>query len=556
MTLLPRKSARSQGVDEQGIIDFLDALEGSGIELHGLMVLKHGAVVAQTWWEPYEQDTPHLLYSLSKSFLSVAAGIAEGEGLLSMQDRLADRLPEAAAYGDATIADALRMSVGHEFDPVLDPSQPETPVTDAALRELLRSYAPERAPGEIFTYDQLATFAVAKIVEEAAGTSLINYLRPRLLDPLGASEARWHGGEHNFGFSGLYLSTESIAAFGQLLLQHGQWQGRQLIPRDWLAAATSVRMPNDSAHRFPPGQPVDAFSSGGYGYQFWINSEGFLAGGAYGQTCLVLPQLDAVVALAASTEAGETLLQLAWDHLLPALDASETTEANTTEGNPAPHPAPAATSEALTSRLAHRSVPAPIAGLPEAARTKSLATLGMLGALVTALRGEAADPRWPQIAAGAAERAQEALAVASAVRADAAPLAPAPAHDVARLVFARALTESPAPQVRFGGLGAEDLPELTSVRLLGGELELTVDGSVSTLPVGSDHWARGEIGGTAPIPFANRGGWSHQGTFEAELRMVQTPHVGYLALDPATATFTFTWREPTLMGRGLEGYHI
>ncbi|RKW69937.1 serine hydrolase domain-containing protein [Galactobacter caseinivorans] len=542
MTLLPRKSARSQGVHEQGIVDFLDAIAGSGIELHGFMLLKHGAVVAQTSWAPYERDAPHLLYSLSKSFLSVAAGIAESEGLLSMQDCLADRLPEAADYGEATIADALRMSVGHLFDPVLDPSQDNTDVSDAALRRMLRSYAPERAPGEVFTYDQLATFAVAKIIEDASGTSLMEYLRPRILDPIGATEARWYGGEQNFGFSGLYLRTESIAAFGQLLLQRGEWQGRQLIPRDWLAAATSIQMPNDSAHRFPPGQPVDSFSAGGYGYQFWINPQGYLAGGAYGQTCLVLPQLDAVVAITASTEAGQRVLEHVWTHLLPALAGGGEREPD--------H------SDSLAARLANLSVPAPIAGLPEAARTKALATLGMLAAAVTALRGEAADARWPQIAAGAAQRAEEAMAVALASRSAAAPLAPPELHDVGQVVFERKLTASAAPDVRFGALGALDLPELTQVRLLGSDLELTLGGQPSTLPVGSSDWRRGEVGGDLPIPFATRGGWSPEGRFEAELRMVETPHVGYLSLDPGTASFTFTWREPTLMGRDLSGYRI
>ncbi|MFT4233611.1 MAG: serine hydrolase domain-containing protein, partial [Microbacterium sp.] len=352
MGRLPRASASSCDVDGERVIAFLDAVRDARIELHSVMLMRHGSVVAEGWWEPYDADTPHLLYSLSKSFASVAAGIAESEGLLAMDDLLSAHLPEAASYGTATIADALRMSVGHLLDPVLDPSNDAPVLTDGDLRALLAGYAPERAPGEIFTYDQLATFAVTKIVEQAAGCSLIDYLRPRVLDPLGASEAKWYGGETNPGFTGLYLCTESIASFGQLLLQRGQWQGEQLVPEAWLATATSTQMLNDSAHRFPPGQPVETDSGLGYGYQFWMSQHGYHAGGAYSQLCLVLPEQDAVVAITASTQQGQAMLDAIWAHLIPALEGG----------------GDAAADERLAARLTGLREPAPVAGLPALAR--------------------------------------------------------------------------------------------------------------------------------------------------------------------------------------------
>lgn len=541
--VLPRQTPEQLGVDPRGIGAFLDAVEAAGIELHSLMIAVDGAVVAESWWHPYDASTPHLLYSLSKSFTSVAAGIAESEGLLRRDDRLADLLPEAAGYGDATIADALRMSVGHLLDPVLDPSV-ELPVTDDGLLQLLSAYHPERPPGEIFTYDQLATFAVAKIIERAAGTSLLEYLRPRLLNPLGMTEAKWAGGDSNPGFTGLHLRTESIAAFGQLLLQRGVWQGRRLVPAEWIDQATSVRISNDADHRFPPGQPVDRDSSLGYGYQFWIGDHGYHAGGAYSQLCIVLPGVNSVIALTASTVLGQPLLDAVWEHLLPVL--SSRGDALGTDAGPMD-------SAALSHRLQEAAIPAPTAGAERRAEAQAKANLGMLAGLVLALRGDAAPAGWAE----AAKRAPEWAALAAqAIGTEGARLAPPSSHSVAGTVFSRAPGDPGLPEVRFGGLGGTDLPELESVQLDGDTLALTLDGVAYRLRVGGDDWARGELLCDPPVRFATRGGWDGTDAFEAELRMIEGPHVGLLSLSPATGHFSFTWREPTLVGRGLAGYQV
>lgn len=541
--VLPRQTPEQLGVKPDGIKSFLDAVEETGIELHSLMIAVDGVVIAESWWHPYDASTPHLLYSLSKSFTSVAAGIAEAEGLLRRDDQLADHLPEAAGYGEATIADALRMSVGHLLDPVLDPSV-ELPVTDDGLLQLLSTYLPERHPGEIFTYDQLATFAVAKIIERAAGTSLLEYLRPRLLDPLGITEAKWAGGESNPGFTGLHLRTESIAAFGQMLLQRGTWQGRQLVPAEWIDQATSVRISNDADHRFPPGQPVDRDSSLGYGYQFWIGDHGYHAGGAYSQLCIVLPGVNAVIALTASTVLGQTLLDAAWEHLLPVL--SDRGDGLATETD-------VTASATLSLRLREAEVPVPTAGAERRAEAQAKANLGMLAGLVLALRGDAAPAGWVE----AAERAPEWAALAAqSAGTEGARLAPPSSYSVAGTVFTRGLGEPGLPEVRFGGLGGKDLPELEEVRLDGDTLTLTLDRAAYPLRVGSDDWARGELLSDPPVRFAVRGGWDGTDAFEAELRMIESPHVGLLSVSPATGHFSFTWREPTLVGRGLAGYQV
>ncbi|MFJ3956877.1 serine hydrolase domain-containing protein [Arthrobacter sp. NPDC090010] len=545
--ILPRSTPHEAGVDPHAINSFLDAVSAAGIELHSLMIAVDGAVVAESWWRPYDPATPHLLYSLSKSFTSVAAGIAESEGLLTMNDRLSDHLAEASGYGEATIADALRMSVGHLLDPVLDPST-EMPVNDAALRRMLVAYGPEQAPGEVFTYDQLATFAVAKIVERVAGMSLLDYLRPRLLEPLGAGDAKWAGGETNPGFTGLYLRTETITAFGQLLLQRGMWHGRQLVPAAWIELATSAQMANDSAHRFPPGQAVDRDSSLGYGYQFWIGDHGYHAGGAYSQLCIVLPGVNAVVAMTASTPFGQALLDAVWDHLLPALaDRND---------DPAFSGRQAEVDTALAQRLRGHSVPAPLPGAERVAAAQAKANLGMLAGMVVALRGDAAPEDWREAAQNAPEWAAAAALLQEGAPGPSAPLAAASSRDVSHIAFTRAPADPDIPSVRFGALGGVDLPELDVVRLERDALVLEIGGEAYRLGVGNDDWTRGALLEGPPVPFAVRGGWHGDDVFDAELRMIEGPHVGLLRLVPDSAEFTFTWREPTLVGRDLEGYRV
>lgn len=543
--VLARRSPLEVGVDPQAVERFLDAVAAHGLELHSLMIVVDAAVIAETWWRPYSAQTPHLLYSLSKSFTSVAAGIAESEGLLAVSDRLADHLPELEAYGAVTIADALRMSVGHLVDPVLDPSQ-KLEFSDEALHQLLVDYAPEREPGEVFTYDQLATFAVAKVIERAAGVSLLEYLRPRLFEPLGASDAKWQGTEaHNPGFSGLALRTETIAAFGQLLLQNGQWHGEQLVPAEYVELATSTRMANDADHRFPPGQPVEPDSALGYGYQFWIGNHGYHAGGAYSQTSMVLPAGNAVVAITASTPAGQVLLDAIYEHLLPAFVSRRSTARE-----------PEVADASLAARLAGAALPAPVSGSAAFAKAQGRAALSMLADAMMLLKPHATSSEW---AALAGQSAQANAALAAAVQqlvADPVALVPADSRDVSAIVFRRAAPDPSVPEVRFGGLGGVDLPEIVEVRLIGRELVCACQGETLRLQVESDGWAQASALSDPPVALTVRGGWNVEGILEAEIRMIETPHVGFLTLDPSAETFDFAWREPTLHGRSFSAYQL
>ena len=280
------------------------------------MVLRHGQVAAEGWWAPYGPDQVHLLYSLSKSFTSTACGFAAADGLLALDDTVISHFPELAEVADhpwtrtMTVGNLAAMATGHHLDTL-----------DRAFRlspsDLVRGFLmipPDAEPGSVFAYNNGATYTLGAIVQRVTGQRLTDYLRPRLLDPLGIVDTFWdrYGQEREIGFSGLHLSTESIAKFGQLYLDDGRWQGRQLLPEGWVAEASRLHTPN-------PAEPNPDWQQG-YGYQFWRSRHGFRGDGAYGQFCLVLPEQDAVVVTTAQTENMQGILDAAWAHLLPAFD--------------------------------------------------------------------------------------------------------------------------------------------------------------------------------------------------------------------------------------------
>jgi hypothetical protein len=195
-------------------------------------------------------------------------------------------------------------------------------LSDAVSRdpaELVRGFLlipPDREPGTVFAYNQPCTYSLASIVQRNAGMRLTQYLRPRLLDPLGIGHVGWHAwpGEREQGFSGLYARTEDVAKLGLLYLQGGRWDGVQLIPADYAAAATSRQIDNS-------GQPGPDWQQG-YGFQFWMSRHGYRGDGAFGQFCVILPEQDTVIVTTACTDDMQAMLDAMWAFLLPGIGAA------------------------------------------------------------------------------------------------------------------------------------------------------------------------------------------------------------------------------------------
>lgn len=353
---LPRGVPEAQGISSAAILDFVAAAGDARCGLHGLMMLRHGHVVAEGWWQPYRPDAIHSLYSLSKSFTSTAVGFAVAEGKLKLDDRVVHFFPAKVPsivsdnLAALNIRHLLTMSVGHAADSTFrvafDPREGDW------VRNFL-SLPIENPPGSVFLYDTAATYMLSAIVQKVTGLKLIDYLRPRLFDPLEIHGMTWATCPLgiNTGGWGLSVTTEALAKFGLLYLQKGRWNGGQLMPAAWIEEATAyqIQQPptwdsgsDPAAHMDRAAALADPMAAlamlkqtsdwyQGYGYQFWrCRHQAFRGDGAFGQFCIVIPDQDAVIAITAETADSQGILNLVWKYILPALhDEALPADANT-----------------------------------------------------------------------------------------------------------------------------------------------------------------------------------------------------------------------------------
>lgn len=346
-TSLPRATPESQGIASAGLQALYDEADAKQFGVHAIIVVRHGKVVSEGWWTPYAATEPHMLFSLSKSFTSTAIGLAQAEGKLNIHDKLVSFFPEDVP-ADASdnlkamrLRDLLMMSTGQEKP---DVDKINVNAADKTGTKNFLAAPVKQKPGTLFYYNSPATFMLSATVQKVTGQTVRDYLVPRLFDPLGIPTPEWDVTPqgYNVGASGLHLRTEDIAKFGQLLLQRGEWNGRRLVPADWIDLATSRQTSNGSA--------PDGDWDQGYGFQFWRCVPGFYRGdGAFGQFCIVMPQYDTVVAINSGTKDMAGVMKMVWSKLLPELRAAALPE------NPEAQ-------KALRERLSHLTIPTPKSG--------------------------------------------------------------------------------------------------------------------------------------------------------------------------------------------------
>ena len=314
---LPRSTPEAQGISSQAIRDFVEAADKINT-LHSFMLLRHGHVVAEGWWKPEAADKPHVLWSLSKSFTSTAVGLAIADGKLSLDDPVLKFFPKDAPADISDnlkamkVRDLLTMTGGHATEPKAVGGPP-------SVKQFL-AHPVTLKPGTHFLYNTMGTYTLSAIVTKVTGETVLEFLKPRLFEPLGIKNPQWDTSAegNSLGGYGLKLRTEDIAKFGQLYLQKGKWNGKQLIPEKWVEQATSKQVPNDQESHTKIG--IDWKQ--GYAFQFWrCTHNAFRGDGAGGQLCVVIPDKDAVIAITADTGnfAGE--MDAIWEKLYPAFQA-------------------------------------------------------------------------------------------------------------------------------------------------------------------------------------------------------------------------------------------
>lgn len=313
--LLKRSTPEKQGMDSKAILDFIHEIESSNLEMHSFMIVRHGYVVSEAWWKPYRKDEPHMLNSLSKSFTSTAIGLAVEEGLFTLDDQVIsffeEYLPDKVNkhMQQMTIRHLLTMNTGHDKDFIMG-------LFMGGEKDWVKCFFQEEVihePGTHFVYNNMATYMLSAIIQKVSQLTLLDYLKPRLFEPLGIT-CYWASCPKgiNFGAFGLSLITEAIAKFGQLYLQNGLWEGKQIIPAHWANEATTFQVKTD--------RDGDGDWSQGYGYQFWrCRHNAYRGDGAFGQYCIVIPNQDAVIAITSGVDNMQAVLDAVWKHLLTGM---------------------------------------------------------------------------------------------------------------------------------------------------------------------------------------------------------------------------------------------
>ena len=290
--LLPRTTPESVGVRSADIAAFVDEAKARKVNLHSFVLVRHDKVYAESYYAPYAHDQLQTVYSLSKSFTSAAIGIAAGEGILDLDEKIVDIFADelegepCEQLKALTLRHCLRMSTG----------QPQEKFGYDLIKSFLIDMIFTDMPGEIFRYNTVATYMLSATLFKK-GIDLEKYLEEKLFAPMGVSGLRWMRCSRGIptGGYGLSILPEVIAKFGILVKNGGVWEGKQLIPKEYLDLATTKQIDNSDYGQGEWGL--------GYGYKFWMcRYDTFRGDGAFGQFCLVSPKHDAVAAITAYTD--------------------------------------------------------------------------------------------------------------------------------------------------------------------------------------------------------------------------------------------------------------
>ena len=276
------------GISSRAIQKFITRIEEWKINLHSFMFVRKGEILAEGYFAPFNAETPHRLYSTSKTYVSLAVGKLIGEGKLSLTDRLVDLFPEYIDreqhkwMQECTVEDALKMSVPMLTDTYYDRQYKEWAWTFFNRQEALKP------AGSVFWYNTSGTFILNVLVEKITGMTFLEYLRPEL-EKIGVSKDIWcvkSPDGFSWGGSGVVSTLRDFAKVGEWLMHKGEYKGEQLLPRDYMERATSNQISNLYENNY------SIRSTAGYGYQVWMTDCGFSMYGMGSQYIFCFPDKD------------------------------------------------------------------------------------------------------------------------------------------------------------------------------------------------------------------------------------------------------------------------
>lgn len=319
-TQLEHVTPEEVNVDSNAILGFLNEITQKKLGLQSFTIVRHGKVCSQGFFAPYAKEYPHVMYSMSKSVTSTAVGLAIGDGLLSLDDKVVDFFPDYVAnIRPFNKALTVRMLLTMRSDKLI------TFLEDKNQHDWVKQFLDAGfmlPPDTKFNYISENTFMLSAIVSKVTGKSMVDYLDEKIFTPLGIEKPFWEadGKGNNAGGWGCYMKSEDLAKFFLPYINNGKWlDGTQLIPEFWTKEALSKQ--TDSVH----DGANDIIN--GYGYQFWKNPvpNSFRADGLFGQRCFMFPEYDGLVILNCGEAEDYKVMEVFWKYFPNCFKSEELT---------------------------------------------------------------------------------------------------------------------------------------------------------------------------------------------------------------------------------------
>ncbi len=298
------------GISSKCLTNFARRLENYNIPMHSIIVMRHGKICMESYYAPYTKDTLHRMFSVTKSFVSLAIGLLADEGRISLDDHITDyfpeKLPESGAHPYMqmlTIRQMLTMRTCHD----------KNAYKVGGCTDWVGSFfsvTPDHVPGTSFSYDTASTHTLCALVEKLTNMNLLDYLRTRFLDEIGFSKEAYilkAPDGNSMGGSGMCATPRDVLKVMYVVSHNGCINGKQLLPADYLREAVVK-------HSDPYGKSGTWEEMQGYGYQFWITTHnGYAFYGMGGQLAVYYPDKDICLVTTADTQGRQGGVQCIYD---------------------------------------------------------------------------------------------------------------------------------------------------------------------------------------------------------------------------------------------------
>ena len=310
-----------QGFDSVKLAEMLEAIQERTMAIDSLLIIRNGNVLLDAYFNnPYDGSFPHDMASVTKSIMTTLIGIAAGQGKIDLDKPLISYFPDRViANMDArkekvTVRHLAGMVNGFQSgcmvnDPETIQSMQSGP--DWVQAALDREMAQE--PGKVFCYDSPGMHLLSAVLQESTGMTAFEFARQYLFEPLGIQDVSWESDPQGYtrGWGDIHFLPRDAAKIGYLWLNNGTWDGKQIVPADWVKDAVTPYIKGDDDD---------------YGYGWWVSEDSYYASGREGQKIMVVPGLNVILI---TTGSG-----FDYDDLVPYLTASVVDTKNPLPPNP------------------------------------------------------------------------------------------------------------------------------------------------------------------------------------------------------------------------------